>query len=89
MKTLSTLQIAIVLTAAIASTGVQAHGDQITSGTVANGLVTEVMYDNPAYNRGIHGYPNPVAPLVIAEKQLIYVDQAHGQAIYSYAGNTK
>lgn len=88
MKNLTTLQIAIVLTAAV-STGVQAHGDQTSSGTVANSLVTEVMYDNPAYNRGIHSYPNPVAPVEIAEKQLIYVDKAHGQAIYSYAGNTK
>ncbi|MDT4290132.1 hypothetical protein RO575_11235 [Methylomonas sp. MO1] len=89
MKTLNTIQVAIVLTAALVSTSVQAQGDRIASGGFLNSWVAEVVYDNPAHNRGIHSYPNPLAPVVVAEKDMIYVDKAYGQAIYSYPRNTK
>ncbi|CAD6873019.1 hypothetical protein [Methylomonas fluvii] len=89
MKTLNTIQLAIVLTAALVSTGVQAHGDRTMSGNFLSSLIAEVVYDDPSFNRGIHGYPHPLAPAVVAEKEMIYVDKAHGQAIYSYPRNTK
>ncbi|MCQ8116339.1 hypothetical protein [Methylomonas rosea] len=89
MKTLNTIQVAVVLTAVLASTSAQAHGDRITSGSFFDNWVAEVVYDNPAYNRGMHSYPNPLAPVVVAEKDIIYIDKAYGQAIYSYPRNTK
>jgi hypothetical protein len=89
MKNLTTIQATIVIAAALVSTAVEAHGEHITANAIASSLVTEIVYDSPAHNRGIHGYPNPLAPVVIDEKSWIYIDKAHGQAVYSYPGVTK
>lgn len=89
MKTVTIVQTATVLTIAILSNTAHAHGDSITTGNRAASLVTEVLYDNPAYNRGVHSYPNPVAPKLIAKDHIVYIDKAHGQAVYSYPRNTQ
>jgi hypothetical protein len=60
-----------------------AHGDQIFVGDQKS-LVTEITYDDPAYNRGIHSYPNLIAPRTMDENDVIYIDKANGQAIFSY-----
>jgi hypothetical protein len=65
--------------AMLVSTTVFAHGDHITEQT----LVTTIQYDSSAYNRGIYSYPL-IIPSVIAKHDIIYVDSANGQAIYSY-----
>lgn len=60
-----------------------AHGEHKIFGTLESRVI-EVVYDTPAYNRGIHSYPNLVPAAPFAQLEMIYMDQAAGQAIYSY-----
>lgn len=88
MNTISTIKIAAVIATVLMAANVHAHGDRIEAhGGEAATRIVEVVYDNPAYNRGIHGYANPVAAQTIGKVRAIYVDKAYGQAIYSYPGN--
>jgi hypothetical protein len=44
-----------------------------------------MTYVSPAFNNAIYGYPNIKGTVqTIAAPRLVYVDQAYGQAIYSY-----
>lgn len=89
MKTLTTVKATMIILANIATANVEAHGDHPSADRLASTQISEVIYDNPAYNRGIHGYPNLVPSVPIAKIDPIYVDKAHGPAIYSYPSNAK
>lgn len=85
MKTPSIIVAALAvqsLTAGLA----YAHGDHIISGHNTS-QITEITYDHSAYNRGIHSYPVLVAPRVLNENDVVYIDRASGQAIFSYPRN--
>jgi hypothetical protein len=49
----------------------------------ANGL----YYTNRAYVHAIAEQPNPIADEKIQDAEIVYVDKAYGQAIYSYPSN--
>ena len=50
-----------------------------------NGL----FYNNRAYVHAIADAPNPVADRLIENAEIVYVDKAYGQAIYSYPSTVK
>ena len=81
MKTLATISI---IMATAAASNVYAHGDHATMDHVQNHQITEVLYDNPAFNRGIHSYPNYIESREWDQQKIFYVDKASGPAIYSY-----
>jgi hypothetical protein len=87
MKTQANIQTIVAIASVIASGAVSAHGDQLTTANLAKTQVVEVVYDDPAYNRGIHGYPNLVPSVPVERGNILYVDKAVGQAIYSYPRN--
>lgn len=85
MKTFNTICLVLAI---IAATNVWAHGDHVmmdqSNSHGQQNQVNEVIYDNPSYNRGIHSYPNYVKPEPWSTPEILYVDKASGQAIYSY-----
>ncbi len=81
MKTLQTIAIIMVMASAA---NVYAHGDHTTMDNVKNQQIAEVVYDNPAYNRGIHSYPNYIESKEWNQQEIFYVNKASGPAIYSY-----
>ncbi|OHX38192.1 hypothetical protein BJL95_13695 [Methylomonas sp. LWB] len=88
MNTSKTIKIAAVIATVLMAANVRAHGDRIEDNSgEAKTAIAEVVYDNPAYSRGIHSYPNPIAEHPMGKARAIYVDKAYGQAIYSYPGN--
>jgi len=84
MKTQVIITASIVLTATLSSAVAYAHGDHITAETMLKNRVVEIIYDDPAINRGIHSYFNPIAAKTIDKSGQFYVSQAFGPAIYSY-----
>jgi len=84
MKTQVIITASIVLTATLSSAVAYAHGDHITAETMLKNRVVEIVYDDPAINRGIHSYFNPIAAKTIGKDGQFYVSQAYGPAIYSY-----
>lgn len=81
---MKTFTIISMIAAMAASTNLYAHGDHATMDHVQNHQITEVLYDNPAFNRGIHSYPNYIETQQWNQQQIFYVDKASGPAIYSY-----
>lgn len=86
MKTQHLLKTLVLIASLTLANTSYAHGDHISNHSLESNQVTEVVYDNPAYNRGIHSYPNLLTAQPI-EEAVIYVKKAYGQAIYSYPHN--
>lgn len=87
---MKTTQIIKITTIAIAlfSGAAWTHGDRGIGSGHTKSTAVQVIYDDPAYNRGIHSYPMLVPSVPIAEVDMVYVDKANGQAIYSYPTNS-
>lgn len=77
----------IVVVASLFSGAAVAHGDRAVGSGQPKTAAVQVLYDDPAYNRGIHSYPMLVPSVPIATVDMVYVDKANGQAIYSYPSN--
>lgn len=84
-KTLKTTILFFLATGLFASAPVWAgHGSPASAGegTTAE---TSLLYTSKALNHAIHSYLNiEGVEEPAANPQIVYVDQAHGQAIYSY-----
>lgn len=80
MKTRATIP--IIAVTMILSLGVFNNMKAETTGG-SNTLV----YNNRAYVHAIEGSPNPVVDWIVHNAEIIYVDKAYGQAIYSYPSN--
>lgn len=74
----------IIWAGVVMSSAAFAHGDRVSHDYMDNTQIAEVVYDSPAFNRGIHSYPIIVPQVPIAKINGFYVDRANGPAIYSY-----
>ncbi|OAI19506.1 hypothetical protein A1507_06885 [Methylomonas koyamae] len=88
MKTTNIIK-TLVIAAGLFSGAAVAHGDRAVGSGHAASAAVQVLYDDPAYNRGIHSYPMLVPSVPIATVDMVYVDKANGQAIYSYPSNSE
>lgn len=82
MKTKTTAHIIAVISAltisVLSSVGLNA-------GTVENN--NTLIYNNRAFVHAIQDAPNPAGDKTVQNAEIIYVDKAYGQAIYSYPSN--
>ena len=82
MKTKTTTHtIAVIAALTVATLGTVPTKADSVDGTNA------LIYNNRAYVHAIQGSPNPVADSAVKGAEIVYVDKAYGQAIFSYPTN--